>query len=114
MMSVQSGKSRALPLFSAYALATGAAAAWCVSGAELGAAVDPQMIRNYLSAVAVITAAFLALTAVPALRAGLVAAALLLALIASGPAVLNQPSVAENVTVYYLKAAGVPVEASRR
>lgn len=113
MMSVQSGKSRALPLFSAYALATGAAAAWCVSGAEPGA-VDPQMIRNYLSAVAVITAAFLALTAVPALRAGLVAAALLLALIASGPAVLNQPSVAENVTVYYLKAVGVPVEGPAR
>ena len=113
MMNVHTTALRALTVFAGYALAAAFVAAWATSRA-VHTPLDPQIIRDYLGLMSVVSAAFLVLTVLPAFRTWIAAVSLLLTLAVSAPALFDRPSVAEEITIVYLESTGLAVRGEAR
>lgn len=113
MINIHTTAYRALTVFGGYALIAAFVAAWAVSRTTQ-ASLDPQIIRDYLGLMSVVSAAFLLLTVLPAFRTWIVAMSLVMTVTVSAPALFDQSSVAEEITIVYLKSVGVAVEGETR
>lgn len=110
--SIHTAAARAFAFFGGYALAAAAVAAWSASRAGT-APVDPQIIRDYLGLMTLVSAGFLGLAVLPSFRTWIAAVSIGMAFLTSIPAAFDRPSVAEDVTLLYLRTAGIAVAEPR-